>query len=684
LSTVGQVEGDSAGTDAFIAKLNPAGNALAYSTYLGGSDVDQATAIAVDSSGAAYVAGLTNSADFNTVAEIEGHNGGVGPAGIDAFIAKLNPSGNALAYSTYLGGSDVDQATAIAVDPSGAAYVAGFTESTDFDTVGQIEGDDTGRDAFIAKLNPTGGALAYSTYLGGSSPDAATAIAVDPSGAAFVAGYTDSIDFNSVGPIEGSTATTDAFIAKLNPAGSALVYSTHLGGNGADFGTAIAVDPSGAAYVAGYTSSTNFNTVGQIEGDSAGADAFIAKLNPSGNALAYSTYLGGNVDDLANAIAVDSSGAAYVTGYTTSADFDTAGPIEGDSAGTDAFIAKLNPAGNALAYSTYLGGSDFDQANAIAVDASGAAYVAGYTNSINFNTVGPIEGDSAAADAFIAKLTAPDTRLLSGPAEGSATSDATPTFTFSSDNPTATFECRTDGGPWEGCESPRTLPALGDGDHTFKVRALDDVGNFDLMPVVRNFDIDTTPPPVDTTPPDVFFTSGPSGLTNDNTPSFGFAMSEAGTLQCRVDGSQFQTCTSPRTTSALTEGPHTFSVRATDSAGNRSVVDRSILVDTTAPQTQLAPVPAKLTAKKKKAKTTFSFSASEAGSTFQCSLDGAPFSACTSPLPASLKVGTHTFAVRATDKAANTDASPAQATVKVKKKKKKRRSSRAQPRRLGD
>jgi ELWxxDGT repeat protein len=182
------------------------------------------------------------------------------------------------------------------------------------------------------------------------------------------------------------------------------------------------------------------------------------------------------------------------------------------------------------------------------------------------------------------------------------------------------------------------------------------------------------PPAGDTTPPDVHFTSGPAGLTNDSTPTFGFAMSEAGTLQCRTDGSQFAGCTSPSTTAALTDGPHTFTVRATDTAGNRSTVEREVLVDTTAPQTTLAAVPPKIKAKKKKkAKLTFNFSASEGSASLQCSIDGASFAACTSPLTATFKKGTHTFAVRSTDKAQNTDASPAQASFKVKLRKKKKK-----------
>ncbi len=402
-NSVGQIEGDSASFDAFVSKLTPTGNALAYSTYLGGDASDRGSGIAVDAAGAAYVTGDTFSTDFDTVAGIEGDSG---DANGDAFISKLTPNGGDLAYSTYLGGGGSDIGSAIAVDSAGAAYVTGETQSTDFNTVGQIESDpgDGFADAFIAKLTPVG-TLAYSTYLGGNSFDTGSGIAVDSAGAAYVTGFTDSTDFNTVGQIEGDAPLTDAFVSKLNPAGSALAYSTYLGGNSFDRGLAIDVDGSGAAYITGQTDSTNFNTVNPIEVDSVGQDAFVSKLTPSGLDLAYSTYLGGNAIDRAYAVAVDDAGAAFVTGETDSTDFDAAGQVEGDSTGTDVFVSKLAPAGSALAYSTYLGGDATERGRGIAVDAAGAAYITGETFSTNFDTVGQIESDSTLGDAFVSKLT---------------------------------------------------------------------------------------------------------------------------------------------------------------------------------------------------------------------------------------------------------------------------------------
>jgi Beta-propeller repeat len=402
--TVDEIEGDGDGLfdDAFIAKLTPAGNALVYSTYLGGGASDFARGIAVDSSGAAYVTGATESPDFDTVNPIEGDS-----PGEDAFIAKLTPAGDALAYSTYLGGGDRDQGSRIAVDPSGAAYVTGVTFSTDFNTLSPIEGDDGGSDAFVAKLTPAGSALAYSTYLGGASIDEGGGIAVDQSGAAYLTGTTFG-GFPTVNPIDDPGGFADAFVSKLTPAGTALVYSTYLGGTGSgvDFGTGIAVDSTGAAYVTGGAQSGDFPTVNPIEGYSGSTDVFISKLTPAGDGLAYSTFLGSSDDDQGRDIAVDATGAAYLVGTTHSTDFDTVEAIDGDSALQDVFISKLTAAGDALAYSTYLGGDGQDSGAGIAIDSAGAAYVTGQTESTDFNVANPIEGDSPGWDAFIAKVDA--------------------------------------------------------------------------------------------------------------------------------------------------------------------------------------------------------------------------------------------------------------------------------------
>jgi Beta-propeller repeat len=326
---------------------------LSYSTYLGGSGLDDGVGIAVDSSGSAYVTGYTLSTNFPTGSPLQSSNSGSS----DAFVVKLNPSGSALVYSTYLGGSGPDVGHGIAVDSSGNAYVTGSTDSANFPTASPLQAlyGGGGGDAFVAKLNTNGSALVYSTYLGGSADDFGQGIAVDSSGNAYVTGVTLSTDFPTASPLQAfyGGGSEDAFVAKLNPAGSALVYSTYLGSFGSDSGNGIAVDSSGNAYVTGRTNSTNFPTANPLQPLSGGGgDAFVSKLNPSGSALVYSTYLGGSASDEGFGIAVDSSGNAYVTGATQSTNFPTASPLQPLFAGgSDAFVAKLNPSGSALVYS---------------------------------------------------------------------------------------------------------------------------------------------------------------------------------------------------------------------------------------------------------------------------------------------------------------------------------------------
>ena len=403
---------------------------LTYSTYLGGSGYENVYGIAVDGSGAAYVTGYTTSTNFPMQSPFQGSSAGTP----DAFVAKLNATGSGLIYSTYLGGSGTDLGFGIAVDGSGAAYVTGSTTSTNFPTQSPFQGSNAGStDAFVTKLNATGSALIYSTYLGGPSSaggpgdDLGYGIAVDGSGAAYVAGSTTSTTFPTQSPFQGSNAgSTDAFVTKLSATGSALVYSTYLGGSNDDFARGIAVDGSGAAYVTGSTTSTTFPTQSPFQGSNAGStDAFVTKLSATGSALVYSTYLGGSNDDFARGIAVDGSGAAYVTGSTTSTNFPTQSPFQGSNAGsTDAFVTKLNATGSALIYSTYLGGSGPDLGYGIAVDGSGVAYVAGITVSTNFPTQAPFQGTFAGnSDAFVTTLTATGSALICSTYLGGSSGD---------------------------------------------------------------------------------------------------------------------------------------------------------------------------------------------------------------------------------------------------------------------
>ena len=257
-------------------------------------------------------------------------------------------------------------------------------------------------------IDPT---LVYSTYLGGSGSDVGLGIAVDTGGSAYLTGQTGSTNFPTASPLQAAKGGgNDAFIAKLNAAGTALVYSTYLGGSSDDGGYGIAVDTGGSAYLTGITGSTNFPTASPLQAaNGGGTDAFAAKLNAAGTALVYSTYLGGSNSDVGRGIAVDAGGSAYLTGETLSANFPTASPLQAANGGlNDAFAAKLNAAGTALVYSTYLGGSSQDIGWGIAVDAGGSAYLTGYTVSTNFPTASPLQAANGGSnDAFVAKIVTP-------------------------------------------------------------------------------------------------------------------------------------------------------------------------------------------------------------------------------------------------------------------------------------
>ena len=299
-----------------------------------------------------------------------------------------------LLFSSYLGGSNSDGAVAVARDLGGNIYLAGYTLSTNFPTVTPLQASNGGSyDVFVTKLYP-GHTLAYSTYLGGSAEDRATGIAVDADGNAYVGGYTYSTNFPTSAPFQAASAgAPDAFVAKLNPTGSALVYSTYLGGTSSDTAYGIAVDSGGAAYLTGSTFSAGFPTAAPIQASLKGTtDGFITKLNQAGSALVYSTYLGGGSDEVANGIAVDQVGGAYVVGWTSSTNFPISRPLQAALSGSsDIFVASLDTAGAAFNYSTYLGGSGIDVGEAIAVDASFSAYIGGYTNSTDFPTRTPLQ-----------------------------------------------------------------------------------------------------------------------------------------------------------------------------------------------------------------------------------------------------------------------------------------------------
>jgi hypothetical protein len=409
--------------DVFVTKINASGTGVFYSTYLGGNGDDKCGRLALDSTGNAYIGGETTSTNFPTASAFQGNYGG---GASDAFVTKLNSSGSGLSYSTYLGGSLFDASHSIAVDQNGSAYVTGRTTSANFPTFNALQpvfSGGTNADAFVTKFSANGSGLVYSTYLGGNGGlglDAGLGIAVDSAGSAYLAGQTTSTNFPLVNPIQnafgGSFPDGDAFVSKINAAGTALVYSTYLGGGGSDVAVDITVDTNNSAYITGNTASVNFPTVNPFQNGYGGnGDAFVTKINAAGTLLTYSTYLGGTSNDTGTDIAVDSSGHAYVTGATASTNFPTFNPLQNTYGGgaADAYLSKFNVAGTALIYSTFFGGSNSDAANAVAVDSQDSAYLVGITASTNFPTVNPLQGTkNAVEDAFMVKISDPPATVV--------------------------------------------------------------------------------------------------------------------------------------------------------------------------------------------------------------------------------------------------------------------------------
>lgn len=388
---------------------------LSYSSYLGGALDDSGLAVAVDASGSTYLAGQTDSLDFPvTPGAAQLANAG----GTDVFVAKVGPSGSTLEFATYLGGSSSDVGNGIALGPGGTVFVAGETASADFPTTaGALQTAIPGRRAgFVAKLNASGDALVFSTYLGGSATARCNAIAVDASGEAYVTGRTDSADFPTTAGVVFPMyrgGQFDAYVSKLDAAGTGLVYSTFMGGGGNDALFGIALGPGNTACVAGGSDSPDYpTTASAYQSVVLDTDPVVTKLDANGASLVYSTFLGGSSDmERADAIAVDPAGYICVTGFTPSADFPTknaAQPLKGG--GNDAWAARFNPNGfgpSSLVYSTFIGGDGNDRGNGVSVDGAGHAWVVGQTNSgDNFPLLDPIQTayGGGANDAFVTRL----------------------------------------------------------------------------------------------------------------------------------------------------------------------------------------------------------------------------------------------------------------------------------------
>ena len=436
--------------DAFVTKLDPTGTTVIYSTYLGGSGVDEGRAIAADGAGNAFVAGYTQSIDFPSSSPLAGQTALQGVQ--NGFVSRLSSDGARLIFSSYLGGTGVDSVNGIAVDKSGNAFVAGVTTSSDFPIKAAFQSAAaTNGDAFVSEIGfAPGGAsrLIYSTYLGGARLDAADGIAIDSADNAYVTGLTQSTDFPVTNTTNRLQGFQDAFAAKITPPvavgdTAALAYALYIGGRftfnasalATTEGRAIAVDANESVYIAGSTNTVGFpvttNSFQPFTNDTKGnGDGFVLKLNPSGTAMVYSSYIAGTLMDTATGIAIDNIDEAYVTGYTASpaSDFTSvytvAAPVTGAKSGAgegDAFVLKVSPSGRQADYFTLLGGTGIEGegaaigsttlvGNNIAVG-NGDIFITGTTQSNDFppGTTSLYGKATGGNDAFVAEI-------LEGPA----------------------------------------------------------------------------------------------------------------------------------------------------------------------------------------------------------------------------------------------------------------------------
>ena len=391
--------------DAFVASFLPDGGILTYCTYLGGSGDDRAFGLAIDSARNIYVTGWTSSTNFPLVGAIQSRLGGTR----DAFVTKLNAAGNALVYSTYLGGSGVDVGYAVALDQANEAVIVGDSTSLNLPvTHNAFQPQSNGsQDVFVAKLSSAGNALVFLTYLGGSGEDHGSSVAEGAAGDVFLGGYTWSKNFPTAIPFQShSGGGQDGFFAYLSSNGSTLVYSTYLGGSGADEVTAISIGIR-TLFLAGNTSSANFPVTAGAQQTTFGGqtDGFIVHFSGGLN-LIQSTFVGGALTDMISAMTLDFHGYPYVTGVTSSRDFPVQDPLQNSNAGTmNAFALKLNTTLSGIIFGTYLGGSGSDQANAIAVDSQTSIAVAGQTSSGDFPVAGSLQNSlPTVLTSFITKI----------------------------------------------------------------------------------------------------------------------------------------------------------------------------------------------------------------------------------------------------------------------------------------
>ena len=417
--------------DAYVTKMNSTGSATMFTAYVGGSGDDEGHGITVDAAGNIYLAGITDSDDFPSVAIPSSLSG----LSYDAFVAKIDPTGKNYLYVGWVGGNSDDNAYSVALDASNNLWVAGATSSTNFPltSTGSQRQLGGGWDGFLAEFDPAG-ILLYSSYLGGSGDDYAFGIGLDTAGNVYAAGSTTSTNFPSTaaGLQPANAGGADAWVAKIAPGGT-VTWATYLGGTGDDEAISLAVDASGAAYITGDTVSTNFPTVNPFQSVNGGGahDIIAAKISPDGKALVYSTYLGGSGDEIGNAIGLDFAGNAYIGGSTNSANFPSTGGFQTASGGgVDGTISAVAPDGKSLVFSSYIGGTADDYVQAVALGCTTGLVIGGTSNSTNFPvTAGVFQTKTGGGyDGFVAQIAAgtATTTISPGGIVNAATSASAP------------------------------------------------------------------------------------------------------------------------------------------------------------------------------------------------------------------------------------------------------------------
>ncbi|MEX2717558.1 MAG: SBBP repeat-containing protein [Candidatus Sigynarchaeota archaeon] len=432
--------------DAFVMKFYENGS-LAYSTYIGGSSLDRSNQVAVGNDGNVYITGSTQSPDFPLVNAAYP----IRPGGTDAFVTKLNATGNGLVFSTYLGGSGTDLGNAIDVDPSGCAFVGGDTYSADFPKINSYKSTSgSDYDVFIARFTQSGNTLIYSTIIGGSNEDGLFDIDVDDSGYAYITGRTYSTNYPCVNQImsDPGDGTYDAFVTKVGISGNTLVYSTYLGGDSTDYGNGIAVDSSGYAYVTGDSSSVNFPTQNAYDASkNSSSDGFVSKLSVTGNSLVFSTFFGGLSTDAGKEIDVCPTGEICVAFSTRSPGMPLVNAFQGRQTDIDTMVVRFTSAGNSLVFSTYLGspGAGDDSPEGLAIIDGESVAVCGWTTGTTFPLWNPYQSDQGSDDAFLTKLvydvTAPSINLVS-PANGTRARSSATIHVTATDSYLSTFQYR--------------------------------------------------------------------------------------------------------------------------------------------------------------------------------------------------------------------------------------------------